>query len=198
MIARVIDISHYDPQVDWDKEKASGLDGVYIKCSQGVDFADPMCATHAANAKARGIAVGYYHFFMPDIDPIAQANFFSGLLNNLPDSDLIPWLDMETDTAKTPAQFIAAVQDFMTTLTGSIMFYGGTYYFNKYMGKGHPFANIPLCIAQYGDEPAPIMPIGFTIISLWQYTNLGIEAGIPVKVDEDKVLTQDFVFPVST
>jgi GH25 family lysozyme M1 (1,4-beta-N-acetylmuramidase) len=58
-----IDISAYQPNVDFEKVKAAGIEVVYIKATEGTSYINPYLKKHAAAAKAAGLKVGFYHFF---------------------------------------------------------------------------------------------------------------------------------------
>lgn len=194
MLNKIVDLSHYDTNLSWDKIKASGIDGVYLKCTQGTGFIDPMCEIHAKNAKAEGISVGYYHFAVLTASAAQEAKFFLSRIATLPQADMFPVLDIETDTTLTPAQVVAWITEFKNTISSGMMLYSYQPYLDKYLPQGHPFGNIPLWIAQYRNEPAPVLPHGWTSAALWQYTNVGIVGGISVGVDENKVFNDSFVY----
>jgi lysozyme len=52
----------------------------FAKATEGTTFKDATFAANWANMKAAGIHRGAYHFFHPALDPIAQANFFVGVV----------------------------------------------------------------------------------------------------------------------
>lgn len=194
MIKKVIDISHYDPTVDWDKVKADEVDGVYIKCTQGVGYIDPLCIGHATKAKAQGIKVGYYHFAEVTQDAAAEARFFMSRFESIPLSDLMPVLDIETNKSNlTPDQIESWIRLFIDTMEEPIMLYSYQPFLDQYLPYGHGFGSMPLWIAQYRDVQSPFLPKGWSTATLWQYTNEGIVSGITAKVDMNKPITQDFV-----
>ncbi|MBM2851048.1 MAG: glycoside hydrolase, family 25, partial [Anaerolineales bacterium] len=98
---RGIDVSRYQPQVDWAKVKAAGVAFAVPKASQS-NWADPMFATHWAGAKSAGLLRSAYHFFVPDMDPLKQAAAYLKALGSDP-GDLPPVLDVEAKTTN-PAQ----------------------------------------------------------------------------------------------
>lgn len=66
MPATVIDISNVNGAVDWNRIVKSGIQGAYIKLSEGVTFDDPDSYAHAKAARRAGIPYGYYHFAHPE------------------------------------------------------------------------------------------------------------------------------------
>src|SRR3954466_14030271 len=57
-----IDISHFQPSVNWTSMKNSGIKFAFAKATEGVDFVDVRFHTHMANAIAAGMPIGPYHF----------------------------------------------------------------------------------------------------------------------------------------
>ena len=61
---KLIDISHWQGNIDFEKVRASGIEGVIIK-SGGSDagfYKDNMFETNYSKAKAAGLHVGAYYF----------------------------------------------------------------------------------------------------------------------------------------
>ena len=67
-----IDISHHNGSINWIKVINSSFkpEFVYIKCTQGIDYKDPLFLKNAKDAKASGIKIGYYHFASLNNDDI--------------------------------------------------------------------------------------------------------------------------------
>ena len=66
-IAKGIDVSKYQPKVNWAQVKASGVDFVIIRVGyrgygSGVMVEDPYFKSHIAGAKAAGLKVGVYFY----------------------------------------------------------------------------------------------------------------------------------------
>lgn len=57
-----IDVSDWQGYIDYSSVKASGIDIVYIKASQGSNIKDTYFDINYENAKANGLKVGFYHF----------------------------------------------------------------------------------------------------------------------------------------
>lgn len=57
-----IDVSDWQGYIDYSSVKASGIDIVYIKASQGSRIKDPYFDINYENAKSNGLKVGFYHF----------------------------------------------------------------------------------------------------------------------------------------
>src|ERR1700693_2726093 len=91
-----IDISHWDPNVKWDTAMAGGVHYAFIKATEGVNRVDPAFNRFWMQAAQAGIIKGAYHYFHPDLDPVAQANFFYQTVGALAPTDLPPVIDWET------------------------------------------------------------------------------------------------------
>ena len=59
---RGIDVSVYQGRIDYSRVRASGIQVVYIKASEGTTIIDPYFRTNYDNAKAEGLKIGFYHF----------------------------------------------------------------------------------------------------------------------------------------
>lgn len=57
-----IDVSDWQGYIDYSQVRASGIEVVYIKSSQGSNIKDPYFDINYENAKANGLKVGFYHF----------------------------------------------------------------------------------------------------------------------------------------
>lgn len=57
-----IDVSDWQGYIDYEQVRASGIEVVYIKSSQGSNIKDPYFDINYENAKANGLKVGFYHF----------------------------------------------------------------------------------------------------------------------------------------
>ena len=59
----VVDISHYNGEIDWDVLKASGVKGVIMKVSESTTYKDTMFEENWQAARDNSMAVMLYHFF---------------------------------------------------------------------------------------------------------------------------------------
>ena len=57
-----VDVSDWQGYIDYGQVRASGIEVVYIKASQGSSIKDPYFDINYENAKANGLKVGFYHF----------------------------------------------------------------------------------------------------------------------------------------
>ena len=77
---KLLDVSsnnHTGALFNWQAVKAAGIDGVYVKATQGTQYTNPYLLMDTRDARAAGLAVGIYHFYDAAVgDPEAQAQHF--------------------------------------------------------------------------------------------------------------------------
>jgi GH25 family lysozyme M1 (1,4-beta-N-acetylmuramidase) len=74
----IIDVSHWDPSVDWKILKSHNVLSAIVKATDGHNGFNKLFNTHCDGAKAEGMVLGAYHFFRPWIDKASiekQAQF---------------------------------------------------------------------------------------------------------------------------
>lgn len=92
-----IDVSDWQGYIDYNQVRASGIEVVYIKASQGSNIKDPYFDINYENAKANGLKVGFYHFLTATNTAEAEqeAQFFASVIaGKEPDCKLV--MDYET------------------------------------------------------------------------------------------------------
>jgi GH25 family lysozyme M1 (1,4-beta-N-acetylmuramidase) len=180
-----IDISRYEDGVDFAKVKASGINIVYIKATEGTTIINPYLKEQAIGAKAACLKVGFYHFLRAKTihNAIQQARFFVNTISGLHyDARLV--LDLETDeslTRKTLSRVAKAFLVEVKAMTGTIpVIYSFTDFINSYLN--YTLAHYPLWLADYNVN----QPISNKIWNRWvgwQYTSTGAVPGISGDVD---------------
>jgi GH25 family lysozyme M1 (1,4-beta-N-acetylmuramidase) len=103
----LIDVSHWDPNVDWGILKTHNVVAAIVKATDGPGSVDTMYQAHCEGAKAKGMVLGAYHFFRPWIDQSSietQAQFFLDNITSQPIKFI--GLDLETYTSN-PANKVA-------------------------------------------------------------------------------------------
>lgn len=202
-----IDVSHLNGQpgsnpVAWNTVAAATTPNgpvqfTIMKATEGVTFKDPATAFNAQGAIAAGIAVGYYHFARPGVNPAAAEadNFFQTLSAiNIPPTFAFPYaLDLETNVGLDPNDLLTWVEDFLTAFLGNfaasaqpaMIIYGAPDFLDKNLPPTHTLGQqFPLWVAHV-DVPAPRLPIGWTDWTIWQYNWNEQIAGISTNVDAD-------------
>ncbi|EMD40164.1 glycoside hydrolase family 25 protein [Gelatoporia subvermispora B] len=189
-----IDISNFQPSVDFTTVKDNGVSFVYIKATEGTDFIDPDFSSHYEGATNAGLIRGGYHFAHPDESSGAtQANYFiahgggwSGDGITLPGA-----LDIEynPDGAEcyglSASAMVSWIKDFSDTYHTSEGVYPVIYttndWWNTCTGNSASFASTnPLWIASYASSVGTL-PAGWDYETFWQYADSGSNPG-----DQDK------------
>lgn len=146
----VVDISAYQPHVDFAVMAKSGIVGIIHKASQGTGSVDHTYAEHRKQAIAAGMLWGAYHF-MDMTDPAKQAAHF--LDAAAPDNNTLVCLDWEnvppSNRAPNPAlakQFLDAIQK---KLGRKAVIYSGNVAKERLNGIDAYFAAHRLWLCQY-------------------------------------------------
>lgn len=196
-----IDLSHHNGVVtDWDNlrihvaadgtvvesaEKAAvtyPVTMVYVKATEGERMVDPHFLSNWTAARARRYAVGAYHFYLSDKDPVKQAENYIRVVGPLRERDLAPVLDVEKmHRGCTERELNADIRLWLETVEA---YYGKkpVIYcpdnFARRVLASDIISRYRIWVAHYGVS-AP----DFTRWSLWQFTDRGLVDGISGYVD---------------
>jgi lysozyme len=185
MIDVVLDLSHWQSEVDFAAVKAGGIAAVILKATQGMSWVDRAFVGRMCRANAAGLLVGAYHF-CDGSKPAIQAEHFLRVAGSLP----VLALDIEANAlpgeSASPviaAEIAARVQ--IAKGRSPLVYIGrwgpsGT-------GAGLPnsvLSKCPLWLPEYGTDPVP--PAGWAAWTLWQYTDAGTAAGVMGPVDRSR------------
>lgn len=177
-----IDISMHNGPINFTSVANSGIQAVYIKATEGVDYVDPMYSTYLNGVKNSSLLYGMYHFMSEKTDPSSQAIDFWNAISGS-GFTLFPALDIETNNqGRTPAQISDRCIQFLNKfkeLSGinCVIYTGG--YFGRDMLDSRVKAYNGW-IAHYG--VASPMETGFYVVG-HQYTESGNVSGISGNVD---------------
>lgn len=193
---RALDASSYQGAPDWVAVRASGVELVILKASEGTQNSlSTWFHQQAPKAAAAGLKVAAYHFANPAGDAGAQAAWFYGQSHEvsspdwirLSDGSAVPsrWLDLESGTgdltlfARTFARWIP-----------TLGFYSYKPFIQAHIQAGATdLGNLPLWLAAYQSScPAP--PAPWKAVSLWQNTSSASVPGILGRTDADLVLAK--------
>ncbi len=185
---RGIDISPYQPKVDWKTLSQSDVEFVFIKASEGLTYRSPVFADHFDHAKAAGLMRGAYHFFRPELDPLKQANNFLEMIRfKYEPTDIPPVLDWETHSGRGPKWDINAALVWLNEVERVIrkrpIIYTNPSRFNE-LGSPPQFKDYPLWIANY-QVKCPFIPLPWTSWKFWQCADHGQIPGIQGPCDVD-------------
>lgn len=192
-----IDVSINNGTIDWSKVPATPgfkVDFTYIKANEGIGFDDKKDLFNAQNAKRYGIKVGYYHFAsLNNVDVVAdataEANYFLKSLKTLPENDMPPVLDIETNKSDLTDEKVHQWIKTFVNLVPKCVLYSYTPFLNEHLPIEHSLGTLPLWIARYTTELTPKLPVGWKDYWMWQYSNQGKISGINGNVDLNKMKT---------
>ena len=166
----VVDISHHNANVDFNKLKSAGIIGVIHKATQGLGDSDPTYAGHREAAMAAGLLWGAYHFGT-DSDGVQQAINFLNVVGNA--SGTLIALDFESNPTG-PSMSLEEARAFITQVKAATGRFPGFYSghdIKEALGSGTDsvLASCWFWLAQYG--PTAVVPQNWKTWTLWQYTD---------------------------
>ena len=185
-----IDVSYYQPNIDWTKVRADNVRYAFIRVSDGLGTVDTKFEQHWAGSRAAGILHGAYQYFRPTQDPIAQANLLLSKIGTPQPDDLPPVIDVETDGGLSPAQVAAKVQIWIDHVEAAIgikpIIYTSFYFWRDEVGSPAFSTDHVLWHAQYTSAACPNIAPPWTSWAFWQYTDAGTVNGISGGVDVNR------------
>lgn len=184
---KIIDISHWQGNVDFDKVEKDGVDAVIMKVSQGVSMVDDKFAANKKAARKEGLLCGFYHF-ADGSDYKKEADHFMATVGDLQEGEFLV-LDFEIDIAN-PADWCKKWLDRVSEKMG----FKPLLYTNEARVKAIDFkavagANYGLWVAKYGDnddkaeENETPNTDEWKFYAIWQYSSTGKVDGISGRVD---------------
>jgi lysozyme len=173
-----IDIYHRDDLRSFHDVKASGVEFVYLKATEGLTITDVTFTNRWERAKEVGLLRGAYHFLHPDEDPTKQAQRF---LKAAPVSkgDLIYWLDSETEGPHVGPNSLAFAHVIKEETGRFPVLYTYSSFYESYLKPYFPANTFTLSLARY-DGLRPVSPSIF-----WQYSETGTVPGVNGHCDLD-------------
>ena len=172
----VLDLSHHNDVTSFANIYAAGVRGIIHKASEGVTMVDKTHAKRRQDALAAGLLFGSYHF----ADNSTVANQVSNFLRAAqPDENTLLALDWEDKGKRTMT--LAQAKEFLQLVydkTGQRpILYTGNVGKEALGGRPDAFLNRHrLWLCQYG--PKAVCPPGWETPWLWQYSEVGVIAGI--------------------
>lgn len=193
MAVKVIDVSTWQKDVDWEKVEKSGIKGVMIRCgfrayATGKLTEDNMFKTHVAGAKKTKLKTGVYFLTqaITEEEAIEEAKYTVKLIKGM---NLDPTLPVAVDTEAlgsgaradniskdTRTKVIKAFCKEIKSLGYAPMIYASTSWLNNKLDMSRlPY---DVWVAQY----APKCDYKGKY-AMWQYTDAGKVDGIPGNID---------------
>lgn len=174
-IARGLDIYHGDTPIDWQAVKKAGIVYCWAKATQGDKEVDPAYLKNYKVAHEFYIISGGYHFYVPGVDPIAQAHHFLSVCKPQR-GDMLPVLDIETAGKNVAQDAFACAMEIKKAIGKAPIIYSGDSFFQTYLKV--VFSQFTKWIARYGREPV-------TDYTFWQNSDTAHLPGTPHQLDID-------------
>ena len=184
-----MDVSRWNGRIRWADVSTGSVrtDFVWIKATEGLELRDPNYRRNREGAKEAGLFSGAYHFFLPSLDPIAQARHFWKTAD-LKSGDLPPVLDLEKDgglgnEALKQQVFICLKE--MTRLCGChpVVYTNQHFYQRVLRDRGYPeWDELTIWMAAYERQELPLIKQD-PRIRFWQFAQTGQVNGIKEAVD---------------
>lgn len=179
-----IDVSKYQPRVDWKAVAASGKRFAFVRVADGVKHLDEACGRHLQGAQEAGLLVGAYLFWRADASPEEQAALLCSQGGRL---HLPPVLDAEaTSDRGLPRELVRdrlrKTIEAVEAAAGRCMLYTAAGWWETWMGP-QP-VGVPLWVAHYGVE-RPMVPTSWHRDGwrFWQHSGTGRCPGIEGHAD---------------
>jgi GH25 family lysozyme M1 (1,4-beta-N-acetylmuramidase) len=154
-----VDVSGYNPGINFSVLAASGRHYMVIKVCEGTGYISPSWSSwgYAAAADRVGMLRGGYHFVHTG-SAVAQARFLVAIKGKPSAAHMRDWIDIEGSewNSSNSAPFVAAYIAEYRRLTGVAPgVYCSSSFFNNELhgGAGWHAADVPLWIAHYGVTP---------------------------------------------
>lgn len=168
----VVDVSHWQNNINYSDVAADGIIGVIHKATQGIGYTDPKYATDRPKALAAGLLWGAYHF--GTAQPVEeQVNHFLSVAK--PKANTLLALDWEENSNRSQGTMkLEQAKQFVTLVHKTVgrwpVLYGGSLIKSSVLPGGDPvLRNCPLWLSQWRCNPT--LPPGWDAYTLWQYTD---------------------------
>lgn len=188
-----IDVSQWQGKMDWAKAKAAGARFAFIRACNGLN-ADDQLERNVGEAPQH-LPIGFYAALQPGLDVIEQADFFSDLIEDTPYT-FSPWLDVEIDGGKTPAQLTSIIKQHVRrvfdNLGDSEDIYTRALWWNTHTAADPLFGTLGLAIARYAllDHPwgdGTCVPRDWDDWEWWQWSADGNHRGAEFGAESDSI-----------
>jgi len=215
-----IDVSHHNsnsglPLAFYQTVKASGVQGVVVKVSEGTGYLDPSASVNIANAKAAGMVVNAYHFarYTSVASAQAEAKWFDAQLKKVgfdKTKDGYVVVDVEaTNLSSSPAKLTEYTNAFIAKMKAlgytKVDLYSGSSFYNSRLQPASLSVSKPW-LARYPlrpetGQPQPVYSNGK---GAWQWSSTYVFPGLSqygrfdVSVDYAGKYTSTKVAPSAT
>lgn len=191
-----IDVSAYQPHIDWRAVASAGHTFAIVKATEGAGYVSPIYRDQLWGARAAGLITGAYHFLRwepgaPSAE--AQAEHFAAVVGTLGPGDLPPALDVEwiKGQKRSASEIVAIVRAFLErveTLTHRwpMIYTGPSFWRFCLLPAGKPALELtswPLWCCDYQPPLDPMQGAPEWTPTIHQHTGSGTCPGIAGHVD---------------
>jgi len=207
---RGLDLSSYQPNIDFASLAELDVKFVFTKCAEGDNpHPDPTFRSNVDGCRRSGILVGPYFFVhpLPGLDPRAQAEHHFALSGGVGAAgiDLPPAVDIEWPTPDKWAKYgcsAAQIRDWMNVYLDQVRFLWArrplvyTYpdFAHNVQFSPHVGRDLDLWIASYNvrswpvDTDRPVVPQPWKAARFWQWSGGTVQLPSGTRVDADAFL----------
>jgi lysozyme len=178
-----IDISHWQPNFDFEAFAKGGGKAVILKATEGFTYIDDTYEDSRASAEMAELAVSTYHFLRPG-DMQAQARHYLTTVQPEPGERVVADHEDAEVSLDDLVDFLQVIHEMDETLQLTV--YSGHLLKEQLGDDCHEWLakHTSLWVAQYTSAAAPSWPKRtYKTWSLWQYTQGGTVAGFNGPVD---------------
>lgn len=177
---RGIDVSSHNGDIDFQKVKEAGMDFVFIKASEGVDFRDPKFRENYRKAVEAGLMTGVYHFFRFDREGVAQAiNLIKAIGARSPQMGIAIDVEKHGNPRNVPCHVVeerlSAMIDYLNLLGYRVTLYSNRDGYYDFLESS--FQGQPLWICSFSENPINAE------WTFWQFDHHGKVDGVRGDVD---------------
>lgn len=197
-----IDVSAYQPKIDWAKVRDGGHRFAYLKATEGESYVSPTFKAQWNGALGAGLVVGAYHFAQPDADATDDADRFVDEVGDFGRGHLSPVLDIETANGLGPVALVNWCQMWVErveslTSVWPVIYTGPNFWRWHLLPAGERAQRLTswrLWQAQYARSLTPMRDAPNWKPLIWQWTGSGVCPGIKGKVDLNRFLGTEAEF----
>ena len=172
-----VDMSHWNKEKDFAKIKASGIDFVILKATEGIGWTDDAWEQNWNDALANNLMVMPYHFFRSNYGGAPQANWCMEQTKDFivaVNGKTIFWNDVETADGSSVTQRQNRLLASHLTLAGNGFqsgYYSSPYMWNMLIGKVSWANDYHQWVAHWTSASEPALPQGWSRekTKFWQY-----------------------------
>lgn len=186
----IIDLSSNQGSVDFARLRRAGVQGAWLKVTEGRTWDDPDWEERARAARKAGLRVGGYHYARPDLNGSkVEAAHFAARLGKIGRRDLRPVLDFEHPTSILPSHLERWARDWNQAFREHTGVAPAFYSYPAYITAIRPSKPIGngLWLASYSRNDGRVHP--YAVPAPWrkaiahQFSSRCRVAGVPGYVD---------------